>query len=115
MCYAGGGRVAILKKGFIWEGSATTIDRKGTPSVYLLLTNGTPFHMPCLEVSSLLFAVNALSLMYDFITKPQNVFWTSSQLLNASLSPAFGSFLPTEMADFATLSSTSNSGIPILS
>ena len=55
---------------FIWGGSAprsnpthlyTIFHKKGTPFVYLLLTNGTPFTYLVYNFASLLTAVNALS------------------------------------------------------
>jgi len=42
----------------------TIFYRKGTPIVYRLLKNGTPFHIPSFEFASLLTAVNALSLKH---------------------------------------------------
>ena len=43
----------------------TTFGRKGTPFVYLLLTNGTIFTYLVLYFASLLTPVNAGALIYD--------------------------------------------------
>ena len=73
------------QQSFMWEGSTrrcnpslfksilnTIFDRKGTPFVYLPLTNGTPLTDLAQNVSSPLTAVNSLSLKYQKITKPRN-------------------------------------------
>ena len=51
----------------------TILDRKGSPFVYLLLTNGTLFTylQAVRKFSTLLTAVNALSLKYESITQPK--------------------------------------------
>ena len=41
----------------------------GTPSIYLLLTNGTPFTYLVCDFASLLTAVNALSFQQESVTK----------------------------------------------
>ena len=47
----------------------TIFHEKGTPFVYLLLTNGTPFKYLVQNFASLLTAVNALSFKQESITK----------------------------------------------
>lgn len=61
--------------------TCTIFDRKGTPIVYLLLTNGTPFTCIVCNVSSLLTVVkshngtinSALSFEDEQITKPRQL------------------------------------------
>ena len=47
----------------------TSFDRKGTPFVYHLLTNGTPFTYLVKNIASLLTTVNALSFKQESVTK----------------------------------------------
>ena len=47
----------------------TSFDRKGTPFVYPLLTNGTPFTYLVKNIASLLTTVNALSFKQESVTK----------------------------------------------
>ena len=44
----------------------TISDKKGTPFVYLLLTNATPFTYLVYTFASLLTAVNKLYLLYKY-------------------------------------------------
>ena len=69
------------------------LDRKGTPFVDFLLTNGTPFTYLVQNFASLFTAVNVLSLKYEKITKPEcfhNFFTT----INASVSPCSPFYWP---------------------
>ena len=43
----------------------TILDRKGTPFVYPVMTNGTPFTYLILNAASFLTAVNTPSLQYE--------------------------------------------------
>ena len=49
----------------------TILDRKGTPFIYLLFTNGTHFTSLVQIFASLLTAVNALFVMYEYLTKAE--------------------------------------------
>ena len=91
----------------------TTFDNKGTPFVYPLLKNGTPFTYPVYSFTFLLTAVNALSLKYEQITKPErflDLFTTTECIFQL-----YWVFLQTAMTDFPILSYTLISEIPTLS
>ena len=49
--------------------SCTIFHEKGTPFIYLLLTNGTPFTYLVCDFACLLTAVNALSFQQKSVTK----------------------------------------------
>ena len=57
----GGGRLCPKVHAIIITLLYTIFHKKGTPFVYLLLTNGTPFTYLVYNFASLLTAVNALS------------------------------------------------------
>ena len=50
----------------------TIFDRKGTPFIYPLLANCTPFTYLAQNFPSFLTAVNSLSLKYKLTTKPES-------------------------------------------
>ena len=90
----------------------TIFHEKGTPFVYLLLTNGTPFIQLFQNLASLLTAVNALSFKQELIK-----YRTFSRLYKAIkfICQPFWALLQTQMTDFPTLLNTSASEIPTLS
>ena len=75
----GGGGRGVLNKCFLWGGFVlrsklltllyTIFHEKGTPFVYPLLTNGTPFTYLVQNFASLLTAVKALSFKQELTTK----------------------------------------------
>ena len=69
------------------------LDRKCTPFVDLLLTNGTPFTDLVQNFASLFTAVNVLSLKYEQITKPE-CFHNFFTAINASFSPCSPFYWP---------------------
>ena len=89
------------------------LTKKGTPFVYPLLKNGAPFTYLVYSFAFLLTAVNALSLKYEQITKPErflDLFTTIECIFQL-----FWVFLQTAMTDFPILSYTLISEIPTLS
>ena len=64
----------------------TMFDRKGTPFVYFLLTNGTPFTNLLKNFASLLTAVKALSFGYEYPTsKLSGALWRRGEKRKDSL------------------------------
>ena len=74
---------------------------------YLVVKNFASFYM-------ILIAVNALSLKYEEITKPDLFPDFITDILLQCICWSFWAFLPTEMTDFHTLSYTSASEISCL-
>ena len=108
---------------FIWGGSAprsnpthlyTIFHEKGTPFVYLLLTNGTPFTHLVQNFAPLLTAVNALSFKQESITKIEHFLDLKSHKIH--LLALLGPFTDSnDRFPYTSLLCTSTGEIPTLS